>query len=93
MGESYYHRSTKLPQRCEKKIWTLILNCTGSLSGALNHRLTFLPNFTDQPVFKISSTDPVLFNHSLKVWSGLSADSVFQNSGTYILRISRLTCI
>jgi hypothetical protein len=48
----------------------MILNCARSLSGPLTHSLTFLPNFTDQPVFKISSTDPALFNHSLKVWSG-----------------------
>ena len=70
MGEAYYHSSNKLPQRCEKKIWTQILNCTGSLSGALTYWLDFLPIFTDQPVFKISSTDPVQLTYSLKVWSG-----------------------
>jgi hypothetical protein len=50
---------------CEKNIETLILN-----SGASFHRLTFLPIFTDQAVFKISSIEPSHISYSLKVWPG-----------------------
>ncbi len=54
----------------------MILTCTGSLSVASLYRLTFLPIFTDQAVFKISSTEPAQFRYSLKVWSGSLLDFV-----------------
>ena len=48
----------------KKNIWEKVLISLGSLLAALTHRITFLAKFTDQAMFKQSSTGTVLFTKS-----------------------------